>query len=1810
MAIEVFLDQIRKRLSPPEGQMVVKSLKQDPLVWQFIENGEKSQQYFSSMDSDLAAYQPWRMAKWLIETQMGVALNQLEDLSIDIDSSTRKRSAQALETVFNTGLPPADLFSAGLLFLMLRESRIRKLNWHGLSDEIFLKNSPSDPLKNFHIWRTPFALACTFFTDFSEIISDLLSSNADKKMYSSIPLIINAILSNPMPQDDAVKEIFSSIQHLSLKWQLESLKWLNTFNRNDLVKLLSSHLIQTKPNRDHFANIFAEIETFEVGSAGSDGMEKQVRSGLPEDISRLAAFHFYAGDKQKAADLYQRSSQVLNFQKNQASFQSLSIHRDQTSSAQWMKTVQSIPNSKQASYMFIHSLITEGNFEQATGQLEKLPDSFEKELLKLQISSANPSRVDGPINISKILSHQSQSISPGSSNHLIHKSEFNVVKELLQTLNTQTFSDVDITCLDLLMDKHMNDLEVISLARDVYERYHYYDKAIGLTSYLERADHTDIDHKRSLARLYSIVQRWQDAFSTLQALIKSEENPQKGDLENYAEAALRTDHVDMAISICQNILKQEPRNTKALTLLGEGYMLKGDVIKSIQHMEQVVEMIPEEPETWLTLARLWKNMGKTDRSFEILSKGVLAIPNDPTLLREIGKAHLERKAPAEAINHLRKACEIDPNNLEGKLNFAHAEFQLGQYEQAWQLLKPLMGDYQKNPLAAKLLGKVLLVMEEKQAAEPILLFAADQFPDDTEIVIIASDLTIINAESSIEPPSHEKLNQLGNILQKSAMINKEETRIRLYQTEVDRLLKRDQEAFDSYCKLSEAAFDDHSLISWRIPYGMGKTAMALGKPEIGLAALKDANKKDPGNLIIFRALTEAYEATNLHGKAQDTALATLRLAPQDIENILWYANFMNDSNEPGEAVRALKEALQINPARSELKLWLSKIQKSMGDMGEAKETLFDLITNSSSDPQELHKAAYLCVQLNELELAVNALEKSKLNQVDSNPILLLDLAVIYSLLDQRKKALQLLNLDDAYLREHPQLVLLKSDILSNLGQYNLALTTLKLLDKNAETVLAGSDPEDILTDHSPLIYTYDFSYKGYLYRLGQIQRALGNMEQAKRYSTKALSLAPNDRQIQNAALESHWMSNGLKEAHKIGSKAVAQLDESSRTDEDLIDLICTYTELLLDEGEVDTAQVLINDLTKAAVNYPRYHAIQSILAVNLAQRDIAKSYLDDAVALLEQNQRSNTEKTLSEKFREVASISCTAKAALSNDQYQLALTLNRLAFHKFPNQPMINLSYAKALILNAENQRIADAVHAVNHLTDQESLSTENKELCQQLVQNLQNFVTGEMFTCLKLRAETAFTGSFPVNLNHEPCLRDPESAAAVLVGCDDQETAKKIREKYPQDPDVLRAYGVFAYMHKMKDGREYVEKALHHDTSDPIKHVLLALLNSKDHKAAINSLETALTLWPDEPEWHALAADHYAAIGERNIASEHISAAIKFQPDNSGYWQISADIKIGNNDISHAIEDLKKSTAIESENPDIWIKLADLNRRIGNISQAYKSFETAGELDPDNIDIATKEINFLLDQKDYKAAEFRALQILENDINNHNVQILLAQVQAKQGKFEQALDTLVSASKKNPENTLLSLEKLKIRKERDNIEEVLPDLISLAEANPNHPEILTTLTDWLIQINRIKEAEMTAQSILRTAPENADVHLMLGRLQKKKGQLDQAVAHLSDAIAYDPLMIEAYIELGKTYQERNDLEQAIGIFQRGTKVNASDPRPYFYAGIALKECKDYVGAEKMLKQAKRYDPHDTRISRQLGVIKALNLINNLRETS
>lgn len=109
-------------------------------------------------------------------------------------------------------------------------------------------------------------------------------------------------------------------------------------------------------------------------------------------------------------------------------------------------------------------------------------------------------------------------------------------------------------------------------------------------------------------------------------------------------------------------------------------------------------------------------------------------------------------------------------------------------------------------------------------------------------------------------------------------------------------------------------------------------------------------------------------------------------------------------------------------------------------------------------------------------------------------------------------------------------------------------------------------------------------------------------------------------------------------------------------------------------------------------------------------------------------------------------------------------------------------------------------------------------------------------------------------------------------------------------------------------------------------------------------------------------------------------------------------------------------------------------------------------------------------------------------------------------------------------------------------------------------------------------------------------------------GHLDKAISNLDQAIKLDPSRIEAYLEMGQTYQERREIPKAIETYHRAISMVEKDPRPYVQAAAAYKESRDYRNAEYMLRQAAQFSPTDQSIRRQLAALVALNLVNNLQE--
>jgi tetratricopeptide (TPR) repeat protein len=1812
MAIEAILNYFKNQFGHRDAKSLVNALQQDSLVWEFILKSDQSQKYINQTSNELKLFSPGRMAQWLIQDHSSVPLEGINSLDFSLPTEIKRLAARTYESTFNTGLPPANLMTAGLLALTLRERRILKKTWDGISNEIFIKRSNFSPQKNIAIWQTPIACLYYFCQDFDDLVLDFIKTDNPHALKIFVPILIHGYLANPIMHSDLMDNLHSFISSLNIDFQLEALKWIHQFRRPALLKTIAQELIKSKTNMRFFSSIFSTIQKFDSDIENNDPLKVTIANDLPENVNRLAAFHAYSGNPEKAQQTYKKSADIVNILRSQILFQATvnakGMIPDQEIESRWREIIESLPGSEQARLFYAQFLIEKNQYDRAETLLKALSDSDQKSLLLYQVQKSHDPDTESPIARIDPYRIVPSSDMPGEINYFIEKVEFNSAKTFLRDIFERNNINTKLVLAEKYLESQRNDPEIIRLTRDLYIKSQNYPKAIELTTYLNLLEPENLETEQTLAHLYMLSERWPDAHETLQHIIKSQPSPSIKILEWFAKSSLKTDREDMAISICQNILKQDPYATEALILLGEGFVRKGDIAKAIQHMEKVVEMIPEEAETWLALARLWRENGQADRAIEILGKGVLAVPESPILLLSLGRAHLEKNAPADAITYLKKANDLSPEDIEIKLDLAQAEYQLGQYGKAWMLLKPFMDSFEDQPQVARLLGHVLLAMDKKETAKPVLLLAAEQFPEDIKTVITATNLVLESQEDALSPKDNAELNRIKMILKRTHQKRPENDEIQLKLADMERLTENYQEALEAYLGLSEKNLPDGSQLKWRLQYGLGSAAMALNNKEMGLASLQEAAAAQPENLIVLHSLADAYYKSDLLQKANDTARAALKLAPQTLNNILWYAQFKIRLNEPEEAVNALKEALQIDPERTELRLWLSRTLISVGALAEAKQSLSKLISEPKTSEKELHQAAYLCLQLNNIELAVEALERAQRRTGETDPLLLMDLAVAYTLINQTKKALEILNQHTDLVHEYPELVLLKSDLLNRVGQFESALTALKAMDETFISTLGKDSPNDETTK-SPLLYAYDFSLKGYYYRLGQLLRVLGDIQTAKESLQKAIDIAPKDIRVQNACIETFAMSLDTESALEFASKSPTHLPAQSRYNHDFLDMVCMQCEIFLYQEEMEKASTLFEKISHIMPTYPRSLALQSRLAQRYGEHDIARDYLEEAFDSYQITLEKQEITSLQEIFRQNTNLLAIADAALEIELYQKSIEYHKKAFNRLSNQPLQNLRYGIALLKAAEAQRVSDVLAIVSHAPGSDMLSQENYVQFQKQMGLVQTFIPEKRLRAYKARGISAFKGKWESYLNVDDYLQTTEDAAAFIIGSDHEKMIQNLLKTYEHDPKILQAYGIHALIHGVEDAAGYIEQALQMDMVNPVNYALLAFLKQDNPSVALRSLETALNFWPGEPEWHAMAADLQMKLGKTSSAARHINLALERQPENAAYWTKSARIRLEKQDLEHAKEDLQRSVSLEPENASIWKQLAQVTQRLGQGSQAIAAIQRAVDLEPLNIHTLLDQARLNFENHQYTAAEEITEEVIQMDAANTQAKILLANARAKQGKFQKALETLDEAIQFNPESTALQLDRIRIRQSQDGAETVLPDLIALAQKNPSDPDVLTLLTDLLIQTNRLEKAEQTAQVVLRILPDQADVHLMLGRLQRMRGQLDQAIDHLTKAITLDSQLVDAYIELGKTYQDRRDHQEAIKVYQQASQTNPGNPKPFYFAAMALKEIKDYKGAESMLKQAKRLAPDDPNIIRQLGVITALNLVNNLRET-
>jgi predicted Zn-dependent protease len=316
----------------------------------------------------------------------------------------------------------------------------------------------------------------------------------------------------------------------------------------------------------------------------------------------------------------------------------------------------------------------------------------------------------------------------------------------------------------------------------------------------------------------------------------------------------------------------------------------------------------------------------------------------------------------------------------------------------------------------------------------------------------------------------------------------------------------------------------------------------------------------------------------------------------------------------------------------------------------------------------------------------------------------------------------------------------------------------------------------------------------------------------------------------------------------------------------------------------------------------------------------------------------------------------------------------------------------------------------------------------------------------------------------------------------------------------------------------------------------MLEQKNGEKHEA-VNFMTDAIQYWPDEAQWHIMAAELLRATGNQSQAVAQYESAAELEPENQETKIFLGKAYLFNNQSEKAIETLVPVSKVDVNNYEVWETLAEAYYNQQDYANAWHS--------------RTSQFRkWFFDQTQYSqrpnspgnGEHKKSLELAQKaaqlDGENAAVQILLAKSWLANGDKIQALHALEKTVHSRNASLEVMVEHAKLIKEINGAANARPLFESLVQKYPENTELLNLLADAQLACGDKPAAESTAQKSLKLNDLQPKVQQFLGKLEFEGGHLDQAIHHYSQAIAQEPQQIEVYLDLSIAYQQHAHMKK------------------------------------------------------------------------
>ncbi|MHC1740948.1 MAG: tetratricopeptide repeat protein [Anaerolineaceae bacterium] len=1763
------LQILRKTVSPETIEVTLHAFKQDQLIWDDLCSTETLERVALEWPETEHAFAPASLALFKLDTAL--LQNPPEDIQPTVN--LLEEAMLTYEEYLHSKTPVSDLRKAALLALALYKKGQQSTDWERLLRELISQQNIQTSQNWLDFWKSPFLVLTGWLEDKVSFLQAILQV---KQPEFGIRMENHLVLGLPVNLTEQTRLFKNILATIPLSSQLNALQQLRISGLEELAKGIAIELLARHTNHSE--------EEKELDEIWQNSEKSLLDGNMCRQLAALAQFagEFEVADQflKKAAQNYAAELTGIYIQRaglNQEGGSSTGIELDQIphnfdedvtlQNEMAMSCGKHISGSETQNSPFASLLGAEAIFQAGNAEIGK------------QIASEA---------VQKLINGQGSIEVPIESLRALN---WNPRRLLSQLMEFGLWTEAR-RLIDILLEKSPADVTLLNDSLKIAIAVEDRENQINALENISLFEPENIDWIRQLAHVYSASKSWSNAFEDYQALVDVFNSSDQSDWLGYAEAALKVNKATIAVDYAQKVIDADPENGTALAILGYAYHKLGDTEKAIDFLNRSVSLSPDSVEPWLLMAELHKEKGSIDKSIEVLKTAKNSFPQDKRVRIELAKELLAQGQASAALTILKDATDADISDLDSSVLMIQVVRALNLPE-----LKELIENtYSKFPNAPE----VVFEYASSQLETGNRVLAADLL----ETIIDGSDvpsnwkLAFVDAVlgenyrniHQVNIPQTDNAHKAKKLLSEILLEEPENIYAQLLVAEMTIKEGQAAKAFEFLTNLLKESNTENSNWFDRIKAGFAWAATILEKFDLALGAIQSVVETHPEWAGANQTLAEVDQATGEISDAVNQANQVIEIAPDVVQSVEWFANFMSELGKKEEAEKTIQELAKNHSNKMPLLIKLAEMKLAANDPHEAKN-ISEMIKRSlprTKQDEQIVRAARIFDQLGETQAAVDALKFRLGINLRSAEVVLSDLAGYLRSRENFIETSKTIEEIEQKLGVQRWVMLIKAETLHAQGKSSEAFEILRSL------------PES--NDHFPSINEFSFVPIEWLSLL-DVNASTGLLEQELAFESGNYEQAFGQSVESSEALQieaDHALGKGIVTVKYLNSSA----NDESFYEDPLY--AAQVSEILMDAGQIQTAGEI---LMRALDQYPQ----ELILKISASRQAALSGDWATAEALFDQELPGFGIDSKIVSGKSVCGIRNLIKAAVALQRWGDAQVWSKRFVDQQSKNQAAQLLHLQVLVKAVEFLTQNSNLEIRQHTLSEREFEKAKAELVAMVanLESTENLEFGHWVARAKVVLEPT-----QANIRRLALITpEAEDIAAMMMALDrsgQNLTALQLGKKHESECPVLYELACCLQKNDPQKALETIEKATKMKVASPVVYALQSLLNrsGKETYLAITQIEEALEYWPNEAGWQEVAADTWKLVGDLQNSAAHLEKALQLEPDNTSIQIKLGKIYLDAKETEKAVHYLQGASTSEVNSSEVWEGLAEAYYRTGQIEQALEAAQRAMGVNEFSIKPYLLSAQINLDKGLAAKALEQAQKANQRDENNAEALVILAKTWLANGNKLQALHTLEKVPQARNINISLLIEHARLVSEINGAANAKGMLESLAERYPDNLDVLNLLAESQLANGDKPAAEKTAQLSLKLQDAQPRMQRFLGKLEFDSGHLDQAIYHYSQSIALAPQDLSAYLDLSKVYEQQRDYASALNTLNLAMDLDPKNLQAVMAAANLMRNAKDYAKAEELLRKAAEIAPNDLNVRRQLGAVIALNLVESSQEAS